>query len=171
MQREVGQGILIDEKATDAFGCWLAQYMAKDDILLLFGDLGAGKTTLVQALVRALGYDGAVTSPTFTLVHEYEGNIPIYHFDLYRLTEPEEVWDIGWSHYLQGQGLLCIEWPERLGHLMPEEALQVRLVPIERSNGEIARRMELNGSGEKAQQIVREWNQACTSLDWIAQQP
>ncbi|KAB2951843.1 tRNA (adenosine(37)-N6)-threonylcarbamoyltransferase complex ATPase subunit type 1 TsaE [Heliorestis acidaminivorans] len=165
LHKEIGQGLLPDEEATRAFGQWLAQHMKKGDIILLYGDLGAGKTTLVQGLLTSLGYGGAVTSPTFTLVHEYEADLPVFHFDLYRLTEPDQVWDIGWADYLKGEGLLCVEWPERLGHLKPLEALSIKLEPVEMSNGQIGRQVELTGVEESAQAIVREWKKACTCLD------
>ncbi|MTV48943.1 tRNA (adenosine(37)-N6)-threonylcarbamoyltransferase complex ATPase subunit type 1 TsaE [Heliobacillus mobilis] len=162
------QGFLPDERATEALGGWLAQRVRPGDVLLLYGDLGAGKTTLVRGLARSLGYEGRVTSPTFTLVHEYEGSLSLYHFDLYRLDDPEEVWDIGWSDYLRGDGVLCVEWPERLDHLLPEEALTIRLTRDDSATADEGRRVELIGRGEKPLALVKELETACTSLDWIA---
>ncbi|MBM7866131.1 tRNA (adenosine(37)-N6)-threonylcarbamoyltransferase complex ATPase subunit type 1 TsaE [Heliomicrobium gestii] len=164
------QTILPDEAATEAFGKWLAERVQRGDILLLYGDLGAGKTTLVRGLARSFGYTGRVTSPTFTLVHEYEGQVPIYHFDLYRLDEPDHVWEIGWADYLRGEGILCIEWPERLGSLLPEEALTIRLSHLEESPCSEAgdpvidgRLVEVTGRGEHSEALVKEWKATCMS--------
>ncbi|MZP29892.1 tRNA (adenosine(37)-N6)-threonylcarbamoyltransferase complex ATPase subunit type 1 TsaE [Heliobacterium undosum] len=169
--------MLPDESATEELGRWLAERVQPGDILLLHGDLGAGKTTLVRGLARSLGYGGRVTSPTFTLVHEYEGRVPIYHFDLYRLGEPDQVWEIGWADYLRGEGVLCIEWPERLGGLIPDEALTIRLshldeegetvgVRVNEVEGNVAagRIVELTGLGERPEALVKEWRETCTFL-------
>lgn len=162
------QGILPDESATEAFGSWLAGKIEPGDVVLLFGDLGAGKTTLARGVARGLGFQGRVTSPTFTLVHEYDGRIPMYHFDLYRLQEPDDVWEIGWQEYLRGMGVVLIEWPERLEHLLPREALSIFLRAEELPQGGIGRQLRLMGQGQRAMEVIKEWKSACTSLGWIA---
>lgn len=90
------------------------------DIISLYGDLGAGKTTFTKALCNFLGYAGEVTSPTFTLCNEYSGRMPIYHFDMYRLKNPAEAIDSGLDEILRaGDGVCIVEWPENLGSLLP----------------------------------------------------
>ncbi len=84
-------------------------------ILALRGELGAGKTTLVQGVAEALGIEEAVTSPTFTLINEYRGVCPLYHVDLYRLSAPVDLWEFGVEEYLEGEGLVVVEWAEKVG--------------------------------------------------------
>jgi len=113
-----------------AFGRSLGEDAAAGDVICLSGPLGAGKTTLTQAIAAGLGVpaDQPVTSPTFAIIHEYQGRLPLYHLDLYRLSgEEEELLDLGIEDYLYGEGVCVIEWPDRLGRLLPPERLDVRL--------------------------------------------
>lgn len=96
-------------------------------ILLLTGSLGAGKTCFVQGLARGLGVAGVVNSPTFTIVKEYRGRLPLFHFDLYRLEEVEELWELGLEDYLAGGGVCALEWGERAAELLPADYLHLRL--------------------------------------------
>ena len=126
--------LLPDAEATAALARDLAPRLRAGDVLLLEGDLGAGKSSFARALIRALpgpaGEDRSgeeVPSPTFTLVQIYERRpAAVWHFDLYRLSDPEEVYELGWEEALGG-ALLLVEWPERLGRLAPPEALRLRL--------------------------------------------
>jgi tRNA threonylcarbamoyl adenosine modification protein YjeE len=119
---------LADEAETARLAGLLAPRLRPRDVLLLEGDLGAGKTNFARALIRALtGEETDVPSPTFTLAQVYETqDFPLWHFDLYRLSRPEEVYEIGWEEALAG-GVAVVEWPERLAALAPEAALTVRL--------------------------------------------
>lgn len=122
---------LADESATLRLGACLGATAAPGDVLLLEGDLGAGKTTLVRGLARGLGVAAAVTSPTFALLHELPGRLPLYHFDLYRIS-PEEIDAAGFSEYWDsGRGVCAIEWAERLGedgyNFRPPQAVTVTL--------------------------------------------
>lgn len=104
---------------TEALAQKLAGTLKAGDVLALDGDLGAGKTAFTRGLARGLGFEGAVTSPTFTIVNEYEGGrLPLFHFDLYRLSSPEELFDIGWEDYLDRGGVCCVEWSRLGGELM-----------------------------------------------------
>ncbi len=122
--------LLHDADATASLARRLAPLLAAGDVLLLTGDLGSGKTSFARALIQALPGPGGsdcsgeeVPSPTFTLVQIYERAVAeIWHFDLYRLSQPEEVYELGWEEAL-GEAILLIEWPERLGPLTPETAL------------------------------------------------
>ncbi|MDD2421990.1 MAG: tRNA (adenosine(37)-N6)-threonylcarbamoyltransferase complex ATPase subunit type 1 TsaE [Heliobacteriaceae bacterium] len=168
MDREVWEGILPDERATEALGFWLGERVAPGEVILLYGDLGAGKTTLARGIARGLGFSDRVTSPTFTLIHEYFGRLPMFHFDLYRLSDPDEVWEIGWPDYLRGSGVVVVEWPERLGDLMPHEALNVYLNLV--TGGDQGRWVRVVGQGERPAVMVKELQTACTSLAWIVPQ-
>ncbi len=107
----------------------LTPILAPGDIIFLQGELGAGKTTLTQHLARALGVgeDQYVSSPSFALLHEYSGRLPVYHMDLYRLTDTEDVEAAGLLEYLEQQGVTLIEWPDRLGTLVPADRLEIHI--------------------------------------------
>lgn len=108
-----------------------AQDMGSHDILLLAGDLGSGKSFFARALIRALLEDPFLTvpSPTFTLVQTYEGpKGPLFHYDLYRLKDPEEIFDLGWEDSV-AQGMVIVEWPDRLGPYTPEHVLALTFAP------------------------------------------
>ena len=98
------------ETETEAAGQALAAKLRPGDVVAYRGDLGAGKTAFTRGLARGLGCHGRVTSPTFTIVNEYEGPTPLFHFDLYRLGGEEELWDIGWEDYLARNGVCAVEW-------------------------------------------------------------
>jgi tRNA threonylcarbamoyladenosine biosynthesis protein TsaE len=120
---------LPDEAATERLGGSLARHLRVRDVVALQGGLGAGKTTLARAILRAAAGDPGlvVPSPTFTLVEVYDTSRgPFWHFDLYRLEAPEQVFELGWEE-VRAEGIALIEWPERLGPLLPSERLTVTL--------------------------------------------
>lgn len=137
---------------TEVFGTLLGRIAEPGDIITLAGTLGSGKTALTQAIGRGIGIDPRIyiTSPTFALLHEYQGRIPLYHMDLYRLGSEEEIESLGFPEYFYGIGLTVIEWPERLGNLMPAERLHIELV----ISGEVSRIAHLNAHGEFWQKKV-----------------
>ena len=113
---------------TEQAGEALANALTAGTVLALQGDLGAGKTAFTRGLARGLGYPGAVTSPTFTIVNEYEGGrLPLFHFDLYRLGSADELWDIGWEDYLDRGGVCAVEWSERAEAALPRETVWVSI--------------------------------------------
>lgn len=102
----------VDE--TEILGANLAQRLPGGTVIAFTGDLGAGKTAFVRGLAKGLGIDARVTSPTFTIVNEYDGGVrPLFHFDLYRLNDADELFDIGWEDYLVRGGICAVEWSER----------------------------------------------------------
>jgi tRNA threonylcarbamoyladenosine biosynthesis protein TsaE len=113
---------------TRTLGEQVGKLLRPGDVVLLSGDLGAGKTTFTQGLAAGLGVATGVTSPTFTLVHEYAGpSLTLFHFDPYRLSGPDDLADLGFEEYLEREGVVVVEWAERLGPLAPREHLSVRL--------------------------------------------
>ena len=101
------------------------------EIICLDGDLGVGKTVFTQGFAKGLGIDEAVNSPTFTIIQEYEGGrLPLYHFDVYRIGNPEEMYEIGYEDYFYGQGVCLIEWAKLIEELIPDEA---KIVLIEKN--------------------------------------
>jgi tRNA threonylcarbamoyladenosine biosynthesis protein TsaE len=123
--------ILDTPEATEALGARLAGQLRTGDVLALFGDLGAGKTTLTRGLLRGLGFEGDVGSPTFPIVQPYEDlRPPLWHVDLYRIEDPSEIDELALDEALE-DGALVIEWPERLGDRLWRHALRLHLVAAE----------------------------------------
>lgn len=105
------------------------------EIICLDGDLGVGKTVFTQGFAKGLGIDEAVNSPTFTIIQEYdEGRLPLYHFDVYRIGNPEEMYEIGYEDYFYGQGVCLIEWAKLIEELIPDEA-KIVLIEKDLENG------------------------------------
>lgn len=107
------------------------------EVLALSGQLGAGKTTLIQGIAEGLGVSDYVTSPTFILINEYLGRLPFYHIDLYRLEDPEQIEELGISEYYEKDGIVVIEWAERLGDLLPENAKQIKIEVVDENKRKI----------------------------------
>jgi len=111
---------------TRTLGARLAGLLRPGDTVLLYGDLGAGKSELARGIARGLGVTGAVPSPSFTILNAYdEGRIPLYHFDWYRIADPEEIAEMGMEEQIGGDGIALIEWGERAPRFLPERALRV----------------------------------------------
>ncbi len=112
---------------TQEIGVRIGSQLSPGDVVALIGDLGAGKTCLTQGIARGVGVcqDETVNSPSYILINEYEGKIPIYHIDLYRLERIGDIVDLGLEEYLEGDGICVIEWGDRMGELLPESHIQV----------------------------------------------
>ena len=131
---------------TEALGEKLGKLLRPGTVLAYLGDLGAGKTAFTRGLARGLGCRETVTSPTYTIVNEYlGGRLPLFHFDMYRLTSSDDLWDIGWEDYLDRQGVCAVEWSENVPEAM-HGALTVRIEKL----GDSVRRITINGGAEYA---------------------
>lgn len=116
------------EAETEALGEKLARSLPEHGVVIaMYGELGAGKTAFVRGLARGLEVDGAVTSPTFTIVNELYGKRDLFHFDMYRLGSADELFDIGWEDYLDRGGVCAVEWSERVEDALPEDTVWVRI--------------------------------------------
>lgn len=136
---------------TNSFGMELGSFMLAGDMIALSGELGAGKTTFVKALARGLGIPtDDVSSPSYTLVNEYYGRIPLYHFDLYRLEGADDVDDLGFDEYMEGDGLAVVEWADVAPQILPSEYLEIKIM----ISGEESRDLELKAIGERYVKIV-----------------
>ncbi len=141
-------------EATRAWAGRLARHLQPGDFIALEGDLGAGKTCLVQGLCAALGVTEGVKSPTFVLLHQYPvgGAVgTVNHFDLYRLDDPGGLHDLGYEDYFYGDGVSVVEWSERARDLLPPDRLTIRLEP---GDGEDARRLLVSASGPRSHQLL-----------------
>ncbi|MBC6680553.1 tRNA (adenosine(37)-N6)-threonylcarbamoyltransferase complex ATPase subunit type 1 TsaE [Zhenpiania hominis] len=120
--------ILKNEDETRAFGLELGASLGKGDIVALIGDLGTGKTALTKYIAEGLGIQEVITSPTFTIVQEYrQGRLPLYHFDVYRIGDPEEMYELGYEEYFYGDGVCVIEWADLIEELLPEYTKVIRI--------------------------------------------
>ncbi|KGM96799.1 ATP-binding protein [Clostridium novyi A str. 4552] len=118
------------------------------DIICLIGDLGTGKTHITKGIAKGLGIDEHITSPTFNIVNEYEGNLKLYHFDVYRVNDPDEIEAIGFDEYIFGDGVSIIEWANYIEELIPEEYLNITIEKMPEL-GENFRKITLIPHGNK----------------------
>ena len=116
---------------TEAAGEALARRLRPGTVLAYQGGLGMGKTAFTRGLARGLGCEDRVTSPTFTIVNEYEGRIPLFHFDMYRLPDADALFDIGWEDYLDRGGVCAVEWSENVAEALPEDTVWVDIRRLE----------------------------------------
>jgi|CXWL01.1.fsa_nt_gi tRNA threonylcarbamoyladenosine biosynthesis protein TsaE len=156
---------LSSPRETESFGNAIGQLLRGGEVLALIGELGAGKTALVRGIVAGLGAPAAsVTSPTFLLVHEYQGRLPIIHIDLYRLQRPEETESIGLSDYLMDDAAVAIEWADRFPQLLPDDRLEVTLTHRTRTTRQAL--VEARGSRSRSllARLKKVWHQAPRSF-------
>jgi tRNA threonylcarbamoyladenosine biosynthesis protein TsaE len=142
---------------TAACGRALAHLVRAGDVVVLSGDLGAGKTQLTKGLAEGLGVVEPVTSPTFNILLVHEGRVPLYHFDLYRLEDADELVDLDYFATLEADGVSVVEWGDRFADAMPSEGLCVAIT-IE---GDEARRLAITPIGTRGETLASEWLQAC----------
>ena len=119
---------IANEIETEQFGERIGRVAAAGTVIALIGDLGTGKTTLTKSIAAGLGVTETVTSPTFTIIREYRsGRIPLYHFDVYRIADPDEMYELGYEEYFYGDGICVVEWADLIEELLPEDAVVIRI--------------------------------------------
>ena len=149
------------EAETAALGEMFGRSLDQPQVIALQGELGAGKTVFVRGAARGLGVTGQVTSPTFVLLKIHSGRLPLYHFDFYRLTEEEDLFEFGLTEYLPGEGVAFIEWAERLPDLLPDEYIQVDIECFYDDKGE-GRRLLFTPYGAAASQFIETFIETVT---------
>lgn len=115
------------EKETKNIAKAFAKELLPGGVICLYGDLGVGKTAFVQGIADAMGVKDYVSSPTFTIVNCYEGNLPLYHFDVYRISDCDEMYEIGYEEYVYGEGISLIEWPQLICDILPEKRYDITI--------------------------------------------
>lgn len=115
------------EEETKDLAARISRLLVPGDVLLLAGELGTGKTCFVKGLAEGLGVEEKVLSPTFTLLREYRGRVPLYHLDAYRLEGPDDLFDLGVEEYLEGEGIMAVEWGDRVREFFKEDYLEVEI--------------------------------------------
>ena len=123
-----------------------AKTLKEGDVLCMYGDLGVGKTAFVQGLAKGLEIDEPITSPTFTIVNEYSGTLPLYHFDVYRIADSDEMYEIGYEEYVYGDGVSVIEWPQLIDDILPEKRYDIEIAK-DYDKGENYRTIEIKEVG------------------------
>lgn len=137
-------------EATGNFSCSLAEKLRPGDVLTLEGDLGAGKTTFTKGLAKGLGITRTVNSPTFTIIKEYKGRIPLYHMDVYRLEHSDE--ELGFDEYFEGDGVTVVEWAHLIEEQLPNDRLTIKI----EHQGETKRKITVIPIGERYQHLCEE---------------
>lgn len=123
---------------TRALGIKLSSYLRPGDVLILRGDLGAGKSEFTRGIAQGLGINGPIPSPSFTILNVYEeGRLPLYHFDWYRLNSSEELYEMGMDEYLMGDGVSVVEWPSQCPDAVPEDCLEIHFQVLDENSREI----------------------------------
>lgn len=126
-----------NERETFQLGYKIGTMLKKGDVISLNGDLGAGKTHLTKGIAAGLGVDDYITSPTFTIVNEYKGRLPFYHFDVYRIDDIYEMYEIGFDEYLYGDGVCVVEWGDMVEELLPKDKIYIYIKKLDDSIREV----------------------------------
>lgn len=134
----------------------LGKTLQQGDIICLTGDLGAGKTAFTKGIGSGLDVQEFITSPTYTIINEYDGRIPLFHFDVYRLEGVEEMYELGYEEYFFGDGAVVIEWADIVQDIIPQERLWITIL---RGKEEDTREIIFDDSGERYQNVIKELEQ------------
>ncbi len=136
------------DKVAEEFIRYISESDLQSNIFAFYGKMGAGKTTFIKAICKALGVQDNVNSPTFTIINEYKSakGFPIYHFDFYRINRLQEAYDIGTEDYFSGSGLCLIEWPEKIAEILPEDCIKVSIT----TNPDLSRTVSITNRLQKS---------------------
>jgi tRNA threonylcarbamoyladenosine biosynthesis protein TsaE len=137
---------------TKELGKRLGALLEVGDMVCMNGDLGAGKTFFTKAMALGMGVTDDVTSPTYTIINEYDGPPKVYHFDVYRIMDIEEMYDIGYEEYFFGQGICLVEWADGVRELIPDNHLWIEITRLD----ENSRRFSFSASGKRHEEILKE---------------
>nr|WP_187287412.1 tRNA (adenosine(37)-N6)-threonylcarbamoyltransferase complex ATPase subunit type 1 TsaE [Gottschalkia acidurici] len=140
---------------TEEIGYNIGKSLSGGEIICMVGDLGAGKTTMTKSLARGLEIEDYITSPTFTIVNEYEGRLKLYHFDVYRIGDVEEMYDLGYEEYFYSDGVCIIEWSNLIEDILPKERITIE---IKRGIDDNTRDIIIDGTGQKYEDLIKELN-------------
>lgn len=127
-----------NEESTINLGKMIGRALVPGDVINLNGDLGAGKTYLTKGIAKGLEVEDYVTSPTFIIVNEYQGRVPLYHFDVYRINDIYEMYEIGFEEYLYGEGICIVEWGNMVSEMLPKGAINITINRIDENTREIS---------------------------------
>ncbi|MGP4082608.1 tRNA (adenosine(37)-N6)-threonylcarbamoyltransferase complex ATPase subunit type 1 TsaE [Pseudalkalibacillus sp. R45] len=142
---------LTSPEETIQFGAQLAEYLKPGDVITLEGDLGAGKTTFTKGLAKGLHIKRVVKSPTFTIIREYKGRLPLYHMDVYRLEDSDE--DLGFDEYFEGEGVTVVEWAHLIEDFLPDDRLAITI----RRLSDNERELTIEPTGERSNSVCEEF--------------
>ena len=137
---------------TSRIGEQMGRLLSKGNIVCLSGDLGAGKTAFAQGIAKGMGVKDYVTSPTYTIINEYEGRLPLYHFDVYRLNDVSEMYELGYEEYFFGDGVVVLEWADVVRDIVPGERLWITIL---NTKGDNSREIIMEPTGEVYDKIVK----------------
>ena len=144
---------------TRAIGRIVGEHAAAGDVVLLTGELGTGKTCLTQGILHGLGSDDLARSPTFVLISEHRGRMPLYHMDLYRVGSVEQTEELGIEEYLEGDGLTVVEWADNVPGIFPDDSLRIHLELV----SEFERRLTLVGDSEGSERVIEAVSKAVST--------
>ena len=144
-------------------GLIIARQLLAGDVLAFFGDLGAGKTCLIKGICKGLGVSEKVyiTSPTFVIINRYKGRLPIYHFDFYRLSCPDEIFDLGYEEFFYGEGVCLIEWADRAEDILPDDYFRILMHHVSPTE----RKIEITAYGRDCQRRLSEVIARCKKTE------
>ncbi len=138
-------------KDTEEIGKIISSCLDKGTVICLDGDLGVGKTSLTQFIAREFGVEEYITSPTFTIIKEYEGKLPFYHMDVYRIESEDDMYDLGYDEYIYSEGVSIIEWSHKIEGILPEERINIEITRL----GDTSRLINIEGKGKIYEKITR----------------
>lgn len=145
---------------TEHLGQCIGSLVSKGSIVCLIGDLGVGKTQFVKGFAKGVGVEDYIVSPTFIIVNEYAGRLPLYHFDVYRINDVDEMYEIGYEEYFYGDGICIVEWADLIQDIIPEENITVT-ISKDNEEGLDYRRISIETNGEKYDNLMRDILEHC----------